>query len=147
MTKLVTSLRTHLIVDAPGKHSSFRKNVTAEASSWQRCVRFEGPRIKPQTSRSRDECVYLSAKLTAVFGNPTITNRALFGLAWLMLRLIVSQTQKLFLILKERNFLISIFVWIFPCILELIFARIFENVRKKDYACRMNSLLSYRKNF
>ena len=35
----------HRII-APGQHSSFRRNVVAEASCWQHCVRFDRPEIQ-----------------------------------------------------------------------------------------------------
>ena len=47
----------HLLVIAPGLHSSFRRNVAAMASRWQLCVRFDSSRFKPQTSHSRNELV------------------------------------------------------------------------------------------
>ena len=47
----------HLPVIAPRQHSFFRRNVTAVPSHWQYCVDLTGPRLKPQTSRSSDECV------------------------------------------------------------------------------------------
>ena len=41
----------------PGNTASFKANVAAVASRWQHCVRFDGPRLEPQTSRSTDERV------------------------------------------------------------------------------------------
>ena len=29
----------------PGQHNSFQRNVTAVASRWQQCVRFEQPKV------------------------------------------------------------------------------------------------------
>ena len=35
----------HLLVIAPGQHSSFWRNVAAVANRWQHCVRFDRPEI------------------------------------------------------------------------------------------------------
>ena len=35
----------HLRVIAPGKHSSFQKNVAAISSRWQHCLRFDRSQI------------------------------------------------------------------------------------------------------
>ena len=47
----------HLRVIAPGQHSFFRRNVAVLASRWQSMFHLTGPRLEPQTSRSRDERV------------------------------------------------------------------------------------------
>ena len=35
----------HLLVIAPGQHSSFPRNVAEVANRWQHCVRFDRPEI------------------------------------------------------------------------------------------------------
>ena len=44
-------------VIASAQHSSFPRNVAAEASRWQHCSIMNGPNFKSQTSRSGNERV------------------------------------------------------------------------------------------
>ena len=52
------------------QQSSFRRNVTAVASRWQLCVRFDRPEIYSQVSPSKDERVRGTYFLYSQFETP-----------------------------------------------------------------------------